>query len=126
MKEFDVILGIDWLSKYSARIDCRDQKVTTLAVHRHHHLELSLVVHRHRYLPDPRRSPPPIAPRPSPFTATASSHLVACRQPSIIPASSLPPATSRRRSATYRASHATALSHTAIARSYAPTGELPP
>ncbi|KAL8162272.1 hypothetical protein V2J09_013761 [Rumex salicifolius] len=28
MKEFDVILGMDWLSKYSARIDCRDQKVS--------------------------------------------------------------------------------------------------
>lgn len=28
MKEFDVILGMDWLSKYHARIDCRDQKVS--------------------------------------------------------------------------------------------------
>ncbi|KAL8160617.1 hypothetical protein V2J09_002154 [Rumex salicifolius] len=28
MKGFDVILGMDWLSKYSARIDCRDQKVS--------------------------------------------------------------------------------------------------
>ena len=25
--EFDVILGMDWLSKYHANIDCKDQKV---------------------------------------------------------------------------------------------------
>ncbi|XP_048502897.1 uncharacterized protein LOC125498684 [Beta vulgaris subsp. vulgaris] len=28
MTEFDVILGMDWLSKYRAHIHCRDQKVT--------------------------------------------------------------------------------------------------
>ena len=27
MKEFDIILGIDWLSEYYAFIDCRDKKV---------------------------------------------------------------------------------------------------
>ena len=27
MQDFDVILGMDWLSKYSATIDCRRKKV---------------------------------------------------------------------------------------------------
>ncbi|KAL8170828.1 hypothetical protein V2J09_022632 [Rumex salicifolius] len=55
--------------------------VPTLAVHRHHHPELSLAIHHHRYLPDPRRSPPALAPSSSLSVNRASSQRHPCRPP---------------------------------------------
>ena len=32
MKEFDIILGIDWLTKYCAKLDCANKMITFLVL----------------------------------------------------------------------------------------------